>query len=343
MTAKDAMTGLVLETSAACQLNCPLCFLRSYEERPEPLLMPVEVAQAVAPFLSGLDSIDLTGWGEPLLNPHLFEIMALVRENFSGRLTITTNGMLLDRPAMEKLIEYSLDTVCISIDAANERSYRAVRPGGNFIHLRRVMDDFISLRDSMQKDRPQVFATFLLRKDALSELDDFVGMVSGHGLAGVVFQQLTGVFSEEGLARVTHREYYYNRFECKLLDEAIEQAREAAPAGFVIAGPEEVCSRRVGGCGGFDVSRAFVTSAGDVSVCCAMAYPCTLLRRDRKPEKTRAVTFGNVLERALPEIWNDPAYAAIRAGIRAGEAVDACGDCIALYMKPGGAWTAPGD
>ena len=95
MSAPDRMTGVVLETSAQCQLSCPLCFLRSYAERPQPSLMPLSTARAVAPYLSGLESVDLTGWGEPLLNPELFEIIAAVREHFSGRITMTSNGLLL--------------------------------------------------------------------------------------------------------------------------------------------------------------------------------------------------------------------------------------------------------
>jgi MoaA/NifB/PqqE/SkfB family radical SAM enzyme len=336
----DEMTGLVLETSAACQLNCPLCFLRSYTERPDPEVMPLSVIEAVAPYLSGLDSIDLTGWGEPLMNPDLIAIIKTIRGRFQGRLTMTTNGHLLDRDAMKKIIELGLDTVCVSVDAANERGFGAARPGGDFTRLRRALEEFATLVDLAGSDRPKLFATFLLRRDALPQITDFVGMVSAHGFEGVVFQQLTGVFSEEGLKQATHSAYYCNDFDDAVLSEAMERARSTAPEGFVLVGPESIEFKRVGDCGGFDVSRAFITASGQVSVCCAMAYPCALMRRDGELEKTKAVTFGDVRERPLPEIWNDPAYAGTREQIRSGGTPEACGDCIALYVKPGEVWTA---
>ncbi len=178
----DKMTGVVLETSASCQLNCPLCFLRSYSERPDPPLMPVEVARAVAPYLTGLQSVDLTGWGEPFMNPRLFEIIEVVKKRFSGKITMTTNGMLLDREKMTRLVDLGLDTICVSTDAAREESYQRCRPGGEFSRLRQVFEDFVGMRDQKNSSHPLLFATFLLRKDHLHELPEFVGMAAGHGL-----------------------------------------------------------------------------------------------------------------------------------------------------------------
>jgi len=335
MSAPDRMSGASLETSAQCQLKCPLCFLRSYTERPEPSLMPLAVARAAAPHLAGLESVDLTGWGEPLLNPRLFEIIAIVREHFSGRLAMTTNGLLLDRKAMSRLIDFELDTVCVSVDAAGERAYNRARPGGDFSRLMRSLEEFATLREERGAKTPRLFATFLLRRSALSELADFTGLAAAHGLDGVVFQLLTGVFSDSGLGEATHRAYYGNDFDEGLLGSAVGRAKQAAPSGFIIAGPERIFSAPVGGCGGFDLSRPFITSSGLVSVCCAMAYPCALIRRDGRLERTASVVFGDVLETPLPAIWEDPAYRKVRAEIQAGRVNEACGDCIALYMKPG--------
>jgi len=338
---EDRMSGLVLEMSAECQLNCPLCFLRSYQERPARRFMSMEVLGAVLPYVSGLDSIDLTGWGEPLLHPRLFDLVAALRREFSGRLSMTTNGQLLDSESMGKIIHYGMDTVCISVDAATEGGYEAVRPGGSFMKIRRVLDGFTSLRKEAGVDKPRLFATFLLRADALAEVPEFVSMVSGHGLDGAVFQQMTGVFDDKGLARVTHCDYYYNSFDPSALADAMERAMEQAPEGFVMVCPEKIGPKRVGGCGGFDLSRAFVTPGGDVSACCAMAYPCSLMRRDRRVEKTEAVTFGNVLEKPLPLIWRSDDYRRTREEIRSGRVPGACGECIALYMTPGEVWTCP--
>lgn len=329
------MTGLVLETAADCQLHCPFCFLRSYTERPEPKFMPLAVVEAVAPFLSGLASIDLTGWGEPLLNPRFFDIVALIRKNFSGRLTMTTNGLLLTIPAVEAIIESGMESVCVSVDAADERAYRSARPGGDFNRLVKNLREFVKLRGERPGTKPLLFATFLMRRTALPGLAPLVRMSSRLGLDGVVFQQMTGVFSDRGLREITHSGYYRNRFEEEELAAALAQARTEARPGFIIVAPEKILAERVGNCGGFDLSRPFITTSGLVSACCAMAYPCALLRRDGTLERTASVVFGDAQKKSLPEIWLDPAYVETRRLIRAGQVPPACGDCIALYMKAG--------
>ena len=316
--ADPPMDGLVLETSAACQLQCPFCFLRSYSERPDPNLMPLAVVEAVEPYLSGLESIDLTGWGEPLLNPRLFEIIALIRSNFSGRLTMTTNGMLLDRAASDRLIAARFDTVCVSMDAASADSYRRARPGGEWDRLTANLRAFAAARPA---GRPLLFGAFLLR--------------AGLGLDGAIFQQLTGVFNRAGLDAACHRDYYRNPFDPSALARAMAEATAAAPAGFTLVLPESIGDCRTGNCGGFQLTRPFVTASGLVSVCCAMAYPCALMRRDGAVERTPAVTFGDVRRTPLPEIWAGADYAGVRAEIRSGAAPAACGDCIALYLRPG--------
>jgi len=332
-SAEPPMNGLVLETSAACQLHCPFCFLRSYSERPDPAFMPPAVVEAVAPYLSGLESIDLTGWGEPLLNPDLFPIIDLVRARFSGRLTMTTNGMLLDRSAIDHIVASGFDTVCVSMDAASAETYRHARPGGDWDRLLENLRAFIAARSSA---RPLVFGAFLLRAGALEEAPAFVRLCAGLGLDGAIFQQLTGVFSAAGLSAACHRDYYQNPFDPVTLAKAMDAATAAAPPGFTIVLPEEIGDRRVGDCGGFQLTRPFVTASGLVSVCCAMAYPCALMRRNGKVERTPAVTFGDVRKTALPEIWSSPAYTRARAEIRSGAVPAACGDCIALYMRPSG-------
>jgi pyruvate-formate lyase-activating enzyme len=337
----DEMTGLVLETSASCQLHCPHCFLRSYSERPAPALMPRAVVEALAPYLAGLESIDLTGWGEPLLNPELFELIALIRATFRGRLSMTTNGLLLDADKIERLVGSGLDVICVSIDAATPESYLRARPGGDFARLGEVLGLLVRARAARGGGGPLLFTTFLLRREALPELAGAAGFAARIGLDGIILQQLTGVFSERGLAQVTHQAYYRNRFDEAELTAAVARARAAAPPGFTIVCPERVLPERPGGCGGFDLARPFITASGLVSACCAMAYPCALIRRDGRLEKTRATVFGDVLAAPLPEIWRDPGYAAVRAQIRAGGPSAACGDCIALYLRPGEVWTAP--
>ena len=333
MTA-DRMTGLSLELSSLCQLECPLCVRRTIAADYPSQAMSAETLAAVLPYLSGLESLDLTGWGEPLLHPRFNEFLARIRAHFSGRLTFTTNGLLFQREQIEAVVEQGVDVICVSVDAARPESYERIRPGGDFHRLLENLRELVAGRVRQGASRPEVFALFLLRREALEELPEFVRLMQSLQLTGVVFQQLAGVFSEAHLSRITYTEYYRSDFDPALLKQSLAQARDKAKPGLIVAGPERVRRFRGHGCGGFDVHKPFITAGGEVSVCCSMAYPVSLMQRSGQLVFTPSLTFGRVTEESLPAIWQKPAYAEVRRQILAGENPEACAECIGLYLEP---------
>ncbi len=335
----DPMSGVVFETSAVCQLRCPHCVRMACGQGPSPSVMPMAVVDRVLPGLRDKESIDLTGWGEPLLNKDLVDIIKKIRTGFGGRITMTTNGLLLDEAKTRALIELGLDTICFSMDAADEESYHAARPGADWDLFKKNLAFFSRMKRKSGVANPLLFAAFLLRREALGSAADFVRTAAELGLDGVAFQQLTGLLSEKDLERVTHRGYFGNDFDERLLDEAMQKAMDAAPPGFTIVLPETIESKRVGGCGGWDITRPFITPAGDVSLCCAMVYDNDFLKRDGGTAHMPSVVFGNLAKNSLAHIWDSPEFRKVRDEIRSGAVPAACGDCIGLYMRPGRVFT----
>jgi MoaA/NifB/PqqE/SkfB family radical SAM enzyme len=79
------------------------------------------------PLPSSLD-ITLSGWGEPLLHPRIFDMIKLINA-YGFRSHITTNGTLLTRDKINSLIESGLNSICISIDAFQASTLAKLRPG----------------------------------------------------------------------------------------------------------------------------------------------------------------------------------------------------------------------
>jgi MoaA/NifB/PqqE/SkfB family radical SAM enzyme len=330
-------TGLSLESSQRCNLRCPLCVLRTYEDYMTRGDMGQEVVRAVVPYLGGLETVDLTGWGEPLINPHIEDNLKLIRSAFSGTLSFTTNGLLFNKKVMDACLEEGVDTICFSIDAVNEEGYARMRPGGNFERLLSNIKELVMRKKKAKAERPGLYATYLLTRDNFEKAAEFVSLTSGLGMNGVLFQQMTGVYSEQGRALVTYRNYYQTGFREEILKHALSRARESAPAGFHVAMPETIRASRVKNCGGFDIQKPFISASGDVTVCCVMAYPVKMMSRDGRVERRKQHFFGNVLESPLPSIWASPEYVAVREEIRGGGDPEECSDCIGLYIeKPAG-------
>ena len=69
--------------------------------------------------------------GEPLLNPRLFDMIALARA--AGlRTRFHTNGTLLDAARAQRLLDARPDLVSFSVDGYDKESYERVRRGGDF-------------------------------------------------------------------------------------------------------------------------------------------------------------------------------------------------------------------
>ncbi len=320
-----------LESSQRCNLRCPHCVMRTYEHLIQPRDMGMETVRAVLEYIGGLESIDFTGWGEPLINPAFEEIIRLVRSVFQGRMSFTTNGLLFTGGLMDACIDQEVDIICFSTDAVDRKGYARMRPEAKFSRLKKIIKEFVGRRGRSEK--PGLYATYLLQRSNYEKAPDFVRMAAGMGMTGVVFQLMTGVYNEYGREQVTYRNYYETDFREELLEKALAKARREAPQGFTVVVPEMVQPDRVHNCGGFDINKPFVSATGDVTACCAMAYPVELMTRSGDVARRRPRVFGNVLETPLPEIWSRPDYAAFRATVRGGGCPEACGDCIGLYIR----------
>ena len=61
--------------------------------------------------------------------------------------TLTTNGTLLNKKKMKKLLDTGLHMIDISIDAFKEETYSKVRVGGDLEVTRKNVIDLIKLRN----------------------------------------------------------------------------------------------------------------------------------------------------------------------------------------------------
>jgi len=103
-----------LEITNKCNLDCAMCprkdFGLVYEDmKPEVLK---QLSEKIPPF----SEVILTGWGEPLLYPALYDAIALFKKK-NCFVKLTTNGAFLNPETSKKLINSGLDSISISVDS----------------------------------------------------------------------------------------------------------------------------------------------------------------------------------------------------------------------------------
>lgn len=164
---KQHPSKLYVETTTRCNLRCSMCVKQADGARIADEDMSMEVFHALTPAFPQLDGLILNGIGEPLLTPHLEEMITMAREAMPDRASISfqTNGMLLTERKAQSLLSAGLDTVCMSVDMVTDET---LLHGGEdvsktvhaFSHLRKAAEstgrtvrigvEFVLMRDTAE-------------------------------------------------------------------------------------------------------------------------------------------------------------------------------------------------
>ena len=120
-----------------CNFRCSYCahslpaqqFTEQYGFLPERMSMEVYRAaiDQLTEFPRRVKTISLTGQGEPLMNPHLPEMVAYAKDhNAANRIEFMSNGALLTEKKSAELVEAGLDCIRISLQGLSTQKYKDV-------------------------------------------------------------------------------------------------------------------------------------------------------------------------------------------------------------------------
>lgn len=182
---------LQLEPASMCNLSCPLCPSGRSALSRLPGMMSLEqfnyLLEEIGRYLSLLI---LWGWGEPLLNPELPEMISSAKR-FGTAVVISTNGQLMTTEIADKLVASGLDAIIVALDGATEASYQSYRIGGS---LQKGLDALDMLHEAKlkgQSSKPIVNLRMIITKDNEHEvplmrelaLEHHVDMLTLRGIA----------------------------------------------------------------------------------------------------------------------------------------------------------------
>ncbi len=132
----------IVETTAKCNLYCPMCPRETHPQPKEDMNDAVFDALVKGAARTG-EHMMLIGLGEPFLDPKIFDRIEYCERHGISTL-LSTNGVLLDEVAAEKLLATPLAHITLSFDGASKESFEMYRKGAKF---ERVRDNFVRLRD----------------------------------------------------------------------------------------------------------------------------------------------------------------------------------------------------
>ena len=293
-----------LETTNRCNLLCTTC-PRTYAELEPPADMSWALFTSIVDQIPHLERAVLHGVGEPMLVKNLPKMVRYLKDRGTYVL-FNTNGTVLNDKNGRALIDAGLDELRVSLDAANAKSFLAIRGADFFNRILRNVRRFRELQVREGHERPRVSAWLTGLKETIAELPAFVRVAADIGVKEVYLQRL--VYFESGsIGKARPDQALFERMtaeEAVYLDEAAALARSlgmtfsasgaASEPGMSLTrandgSPWSLCRR--------PWSVMYFTANGRALPCCIAPFS------QRGYEN---YTLGDATQQTLREIWDGP-------------------------------------
>jgi len=319
-----APVSVVWSLSYQCNLRCMHCYQNASERSSDELTLEEQFSIVDQMARAGVSLVVLSG-GEPLTNPNLGTLIERIKKQKMA-VSIDSNGVLLNREAVQYLRQLGVDSIELSLDSVDAASHD---------RFRGLDGAFEKTLNAIQLcSEAGIFTTVATTATKLNfaQSEELVSLAKSRGAQRVVFFDLIPAgrgrdIQELGLSRNEHIQLMAMvKKECSKNDievftelpqyvvysstgdgdsisgdaqRAFSVERFTLSSFFDCAGQENVYRKFAPYLGGCPAGRLYcnIQPNGDVTPCMFMpGYPVA----------------GNLKEQSLLDIWNSPTFQALQ-------------------------------
>ena len=258
---------------------------------------------------SGVQTVVLQGWGEPLLYPHLIDAIAAVKGK-GAQAGFVTSGHGLDAALCRALIDAGTDFIGFSLGGATSATHNAIRVRSDLDSLLCAIGTLTRLKSEAKSAVPRLHITYLVVRDNIEEAPDVVDLAASLGVEEVFFIHLVHVVTEWQESQRVFGCREGNEEEAAAFDRLMKEAAERARRHRIRLRAAPGSPLEVGVCEENPLRNLYIGVDGEVSPCVFLAPPT------RSPFKrlfcgreilVEKVSYGNVLQQDFDALWNGTA------------------------------------
>lgn len=304
---------LQVEVSARCNARCAYCPLTCYRDIWQGGLMERTTFAQLEPAFSHVNLVFLQGWGEPLLHPDFWNMVASVKRA-GARAGFATNGTLLTEQNRTKLLASQLDVMAVSLAGARATTQERLRRGCTLTDIDSGLEALKREKQVSGQKEPAVHIAYLLTSSNWQEVQELPTLAVKWGVSEVVVSHLSLVCRKELIGEsLLAQPSLWPRVQ-----DALENTRETAASEGMglhyyepdLSNPQKVCTENV-------LRSCFVSHQGDVSPCVMTNLS---VQSDAALEHNvsgnwqplKQIAFGNVHRESLEDVWRSRAAKAFR-------------------------------
>ena len=166
---------IALETNSNCNFKCKMC-LHSFDIRTEKETKSIDLDTAKKLFVQtkelNIPSINIGAFTECTINKNIKSILKIASETGTMDRFLFTNGSMLCQNFCDYLVDLEWERVYISLDAANEITYKKIRG----YDLNKVEQNVLCLMETKKRKKtlfPIVRVSFVIQPENKNEVDEF--------------------------------------------------------------------------------------------------------------------------------------------------------------------------
>jgi MoaA/NifB/PqqE/SkfB family radical SAM enzyme len=294
------MHKLVIETVGYCNLACKMCPTRNYITGKEAMTDKVftEILHIIED--RDVDDIDLTGWGEPLLDLNLEQRITSIRKlKNNANIGFNSNGTLFTKERIVSILNTNLSWIGISFDAAIKETYEKIRVNSSFDAVIGNLKFLSSIRN--KKDL-RLNVVCVVMKNNLQEMEGVIELFGNLGFDTITFKPLDVISSKDNLHLVAEKKSILDRFLD--LQEKYKDQIVVASWNLINDKPDNDCLGKAAS------GSVFINCLGDVSPCCNLGHHVPNLKTGlfTQIQTDKFFSVGNILSKQFKEITQSDLY-----------------------------------
>jgi MoaA/NifB/PqqE/SkfB family radical SAM enzyme len=317
-----------IEVTNHCNLLCETC-PRTFVSYEAPRTLSWDDFLRVVNQFPEMERAVLHGIGEPLINRDLPRMIAHLKAR-GATVLFNTNATLLTEAWAHRLIASGLDELRCSLDAADPRTYAAIRGAPLLPKIVANLRRFVRLQRESGAALPRVSIWMTGMRENIHELPDLVRLAAQAGVSEVYVQRMVYTLDQPeapGLLGAGHS--LFDDFDARA-DRFIAEAEAlAAPLGVILRASGATDPRRSLAAARAPDPRpwaaclrpwttAYVTVNGNCLPCCISPFATADYEQ---------LKLGNLFERDFEHVWNDAAYQHWRSALLSDAPPGPCAGC----------------
>jgi radical SAM protein with 4Fe4S-binding SPASM domain len=317
------LRSIKMKITSQCNLRCEMC--RYWQIADEQLPIEVMLAGLESAASLGCQKVHLSG-GEVTLHPDLVETIRRGAE-LGMRVSLTTNGILMDKERARQWIDAGLRSASFSLDGANRKKHDRIR--GVAGAFKRTVRAIRTLRREVDRKRSKLSlrVNVVLSRQNLDELAGLVRLGGELGVADVLPMPIDGKHAERPSPKEIEA---FNLDVVPQVEELRRQFGMPINAGRLYPFGRTKRERELASLGEYALGyydrhrcyvpylHAFVSHTGDIYACCMT--------------RGRTLPLGNIRNESLTDVFRGTAYQELRRSMEH-RRLPACANCDQFLLE----------